>query len=219
MVELIGDVDRRELYREDQHANVKGWCRALTRWSDGDTRARVRTAKLAAAFPAVAEALQDALLGVAQSHEIARAYANPRVRDQLGDVLDIFLEHAGLMPFEQFQQLVRRWESIADADGAHRSHEASHRQRRASMYLHEFTAELRGVGWCGRWGGDAGDLPALPGRRIRRRLGPSPRRARPRRDLLAAPAGMPGSGRGMRCIRSSKTPPPPHRAHKPRSRC
>ena len=68
------------------------------------------------------------------------------VGDQLGDVLDIFLEHAGLMPFGQFQQLVRRWESIADADGAHRSHEASHRQRRASMYFHEFTAELHASG-------------------------------------------------------------------------
>ena len=120
MLDLIGDVDRRELFREDQHASVKGWCRSLTRWSNGEARARARTAKLAQAFPAVAEALEDGLLGVAQSHEIARAFSNPRVRDQLGDVLEIFLAHAGLMSFEEFQQLVRRWESIADADGAHR---------------------------------------------------------------------------------------------------
>ena len=118
ILDLIGDVDRRELFREDQHASVKGWCRSLTRWSNGGARARARTAKLAAAFPAVAEALEDGLLGVAQSHEIARAFSNPRVRDQLGDVLEIFLAHAGLMSFEEFQQLVRRWKSIADADGA-----------------------------------------------------------------------------------------------------
>ena len=116
MIDLIGDVDRRELFCEDQHASVKGWCRSLTRWSDGEARARARTAKLAQAFPAVAEAMEDGLLGVAQSHEIARAFSNPRVRDQLGEVIDIFLAHAGLMSFEEFQQLIRRWESIADAE-------------------------------------------------------------------------------------------------------
>ena len=146
LAELIGEVDRREVFRDDQHASVKGWCRALGRWSDGEARARVRTARLSDAVPQVAEALADGLLGVAQCHEIARVFANPRVGEQVADVVEIFLEHARLMPFEDFQRLVRAWESMVDADGAHRCHEASHRNRRASMLLDETTVVIRASG-------------------------------------------------------------------------
>ena len=90
--------------------------------------------------------LAEGRLGVAQCHEIARAYANPRVRDQLGDVIEILLDAATKMAFEEFRTLVRRWETIADADGSHRSHETSHRNRRASMYLDETSIIIRAEG-------------------------------------------------------------------------
>jgi hypothetical protein len=146
LAELVGEVVRREVFRDDQHTSVKGWCRALGKWSDGEARARARTARLSQALPQVAEALAVGLLGVAQCHEIARVFANPRVRDQMVDVVEVFLENAQLLPFEEFVKLVRHWEALVDADGAHRSHQASHRGRRASMYLDETSVLVRASG-------------------------------------------------------------------------
>jgi hypothetical protein len=146
IVEVMHEVDRRELFRDDRHTSVKGWARAHTRWSDGEARARARLARLVAASPAVAHALATGTLGVAQAHELGRVYANPRVRDEFDDVVAIFLEHSEHMSFEDFRSLVTRWESIADADGAFRSHEASHRRRRASMFVNQTVVSLQASG-------------------------------------------------------------------------
>jgi hypothetical protein len=146
LAELIGEVDRRQVFRDDQHSTVKGWCRALGKWSDGEARARARAARLSHAFSSVAQALACGLLGVAQCHEIARAYSNPRVRDHMVDVIDIFVTNAQLLPYEEFVKLVRQWEALVDFDGAHRSHEASHLGRRASMYLDETSILIQASG-------------------------------------------------------------------------
>ena len=135
LAELLGEVDRRGVFRDDQHASVKGWARALGRWSDGEARARARLSRLGRALPQVAEAIAVGGLGVAQAHELGRVFANPRVAGQLVEVIEIFLSYAELMSFESFQQMVRQWESIADADGSHREHAVSHRRRRASMFV------------------------------------------------------------------------------------
>ncbi len=135
LADLLGEVDRREVFRVDQHTSVRGWARALCRWSDGEARNRARLARLFDVLPQVAEALAGGQLGVSQAFELGRVFANPRVRDQLADVIDIFLTHAEQLSFESFQQMVRQWESIADADGSHRDHEVSHRRRKASMFV------------------------------------------------------------------------------------
>ena len=135
LAELLGEVDRREVFRDDQHTSVKGWARALCRWSDGEARSRARLARLFDVLPQVAEALAAGVLGVSQAFELGRVFANPRVRDQLADVIDIFLVLAENLSFEGFQQVVRQWEQIADADGSHRDHQISHRRRKASMYV------------------------------------------------------------------------------------
>ena len=67
--------------------------------------------------------------------ELARAYANPRCGDQLTDVVDELLPLASSHTHEVFARAVRHWERLADADGAHRDHEAAHAGRSATMGL------------------------------------------------------------------------------------
>ena len=78
-------------------------------------------------------ALADGTVGVAQVRELARARANPRAGDQLAAAEAVLLEHAQHLPFEAFKTVVRRWEQLADADGAHRDHDDAHTGRHAAM--------------------------------------------------------------------------------------
>lgn len=144
--EILHHVEHLDLFRDDRHTSVKGWARAHTRWSTGEARARARLAQLMAACPPVASALGAGTLGVAQAFELGRVFANPRVRAEFDDVVGIFLEHSERMSYEDFRDLVARWESIADADGAFRSHEASHRRRRASMFVNDTVVTLLASG-------------------------------------------------------------------------
>jgi hypothetical protein len=91
-------------------------------------------------------------LGVAQTHELARAHANPRCGEQLGDVADTLLDAAEHLAFQEFRCVVQRWETLADSDGAHRDAAASHDRRHASltvdvdgMHLHATGSSLSGA--------------------------------------------------------------------------
>ena len=120
----------------------------LFRSSDGEARNRARLARLVDVLPQVAATLAGGHLGVSQAFELGRVFSNPRVRDQLGDVIDIFLTHAENLSFEGFQQVVRQWESIADVDGSHRDHEISHRRRKASMFVFGTSVIVQACGGC-----------------------------------------------------------------------
>ncbi|MGE3590029.1 MAG: DUF222 domain-containing protein [Ilumatobacteraceae bacterium] len=134
IAEVIGEAERTGVHRRDGHTRVSGWCRAHVRWSPAETTARVRTARLVRDITGVRDALESGELGVAQVQELARAYANPRAAAQLPAFADILVSHATSLPFEDFRTAVAHWEALADQDGAHRAHEVSHRNRRASIH-------------------------------------------------------------------------------------
>ena len=48
----------------------------------------------------------------------------------MAEAAETLIEHAENMPFFEFRVVSRRWESIRDEDGAHKSHEAAHAGRR-----------------------------------------------------------------------------------------
>ena len=144
--EVISEVDRRQAYLDDGHTTVHGWCRVPTRWSRFETAARVQSAALLHSEPSVAEALATGVLGVAQCHEMARASANPRCGHRFHEVVAILLHHAERLPFEEFRLVVRRWEQLADADGAHRHHEQSQVHRRASLHVDGDAMHLQAFG-------------------------------------------------------------------------
>ena len=77
---VIGAVNERGVHGGDGHNNVNGWCRALGRWSDTECRDRIRTANLIASCDRFRDAVRTGEIGVAQSHELARAVRQPALR-------------------------------------------------------------------------------------------------------------------------------------------
>jgi Domain of unknown function (DUF222) len=134
-VSIVASADRRELFREDGHASVRGWVKASVRVSDRTVTQRVRTAKLCTALPQCHAALAGGALGLDQVRELARVHANPRCGAQIGSVIDPFIDLAAASTFEVFAERVREWVALADADGAHRAHEAAHAGRTARIAL------------------------------------------------------------------------------------
>ncbi len=130
---VIGEVDQRGVHRGDGHNNVNGWCRALGRWSDTECRDRIRAAALIRSDARFRDAVCDGEIGVAQTHELGRAFANPRCGSQLVDVAGVMVDNATKLSHHEFRITVRRWEMLADLDGAHKTAEAAHEGRKAGI--------------------------------------------------------------------------------------
>jgi hypothetical protein len=133
IVAVVAEADRRCVWAIDGHRSVRGWCQATVNWSGAETTHRIRTVRVQSDLRGLADALASGKVGVAQVRELARARANPRCGEQLADCADVMVENAHALPFDEFRQLVDRWEALADADGAHRGHEQTHAARRASI--------------------------------------------------------------------------------------
>ncbi len=143
----VAAVAASEAFRADEHSSVRSLLRAELRWSEGEITHRIRTGALAQSLPEVFAALAAGEIGVAQARDLARAHANPRCGDQLRDHIQLLLGYARHMEFADFHRCVRRWELLADADGAHRDAEAAHETRNAALQ------ERDGVGFLSGHGG------------------------------------------------------------------
>ena len=104
---LIGAVNERGVHGRDGHGNVNGWCRALGRWSDTECRDRIRTANLIASCDRFRDAVLSGEIGVAQSHELGRAFANPRCGTQLVDVAEVMVANATKLSHHEFRITVQ----------------------------------------------------------------------------------------------------------------
>jgi len=134
-------------FEDDGHSSMRSLLRAELRWSEGEITHRICTGALAESLPDVFAALAAGEIGVAQARDLARAHANPRCGDQLRDHVQLLLGYARRMEFADFHRCVRRWELLADADGAHRDAEAAHETRNATLQ------ERDGVGYLSGHGG------------------------------------------------------------------
>jgi hypothetical protein len=132
MAQVVGRMDELGLHRADGHASVAGLLR-VAGWSNAEVRRARQLANLVETEPDIAAELSSGRLGVAQSHDLARARASPRVGGQLSEVVPIMLQHAERLSHREFQLVVRRWESLADTDGADQTAEAAHDGRDANV--------------------------------------------------------------------------------------
>lgn len=119
---VLDEVERSGAFRDDGHVTVGSWARATVNWSARETTDRVRGLHLCRLCPSVAGELSEGRLGVAQTFELARARANPRVGDQLAERVDELVGWGQTLGFDGFRQVVRRWEQLTDVDGAHHGH-------------------------------------------------------------------------------------------------
>ena len=133
MIATLAEADGTGSFRLDGHRTLRQWAGATARWSDAELRDRVRTVRLVRDVPEVLQELRAGRVGIAQIREIARLRANPRCGDQVIEAAPKLIEHAENEPFFEFRVISRRWESLRDEDGAHKSHEAAHAGRRVGM--------------------------------------------------------------------------------------
>ena len=144
---LVSRVGVDGAFRERGHLTISGFLRGELRWSHEQVTARRRLARLVEQVPAVIEHLAAATIGVAQAHAFGRAAANPRCGDQLDDHAALLLEHARVLPHHDFMLNLKRWEQLADSDGAHRDAEANHDSRRLGVSFHDGVGRI--TGQCG----------------------------------------------------------------------
>ena len=104
---------------------------ATTNCTRGEATARHRSAKLVRQLTSIAGEFSAGRVGIAQVRELARLAANPRSGDQVTGSEDILLDAAKALEYADFRVVTGRWESLADADGAHREHELVHEHRNA----------------------------------------------------------------------------------------
>ena len=133
-------------FKADGHSSVRALLRAELRWSEGEVTNRLRTGRLLADLPDVVDALGAGEVGVAQVHDLARARANPRCGSELAQHAGLLLGFARQLQYSDFHRCVRRWELLADADGAHRNAEAAHESRHASLRGRDGVGFLAGQG-------------------------------------------------------------------------
>jgi hypothetical protein len=128
-----GHLDRSAAFSLDGHRSAKGALKAIGRLSGPEAHGRTQTARALRELPLVAAAYAAGEIPVAHVRAIARVASNPRVAEHLPGADPIFAHHAGVLGYDDFSDLLRQWEALADADGPGQSAEESHRRRRADL--------------------------------------------------------------------------------------
>lgn len=128
----IAAAEARQLHVVDGHHSMNSYLRATLNCSTAEASQWRRLAKLIDTLPGAADALVDGRIGVAQAHELARVRSNPRCGNRLAEVGPLLLEQAETLEFDDFRTCVRRWEMLADEDGAHKDRDHSVESRNAS---------------------------------------------------------------------------------------
>ncbi len=146
MAALIAVVEARGIWAADGHLGMKGYLRGNGNWSNSDVACARRNARLMNDHPVVGDALLDGHIGIAQVNELGRARSNRRCGDEIGVVIDQLLDIAEQLPYESLRTVVKRWESLADADGAHRDAEITNERRTVSLNEFDGGLDLRASG-------------------------------------------------------------------------
>jgi hypothetical protein len=149
MAAVIAEGERRCIAAVDDHHSMKGWLKANANWSNAHVARARKLAKTIATRPAVGDALHEGRIGSDQADELAKVAANRRVADQLGDSINILLTQAEQLSFEDARTCLRRWETLADLDGAHHDRALSHERRSATVAELDGSLYLRATGGTG----------------------------------------------------------------------
>ncbi len=130
---LVGRVQSQCWYQEDGCFTIASWLRAHVNWSTSEAKRAARVADLVRNYPEVGESMAAGDMASAPVARLAGLHANKRVTDQLPDFMETLANYARTLPCDDFDRLAARWEQLADADGAHQSHEAAHEDRDATV--------------------------------------------------------------------------------------
>lgn len=130
----VARIRRDDLHKCDGHIRLSGWLRTVVNMPSAEANRLERLAALVTAHPQVGHRLGDGTLGVAQAHRLAVAHANRRVAWSFPSFVDLLVDNAMRLPFDDFSQVIDHWQRLADADGAHRHAELVHDGRDATIH-------------------------------------------------------------------------------------
>jgi len=130
---LVDRVALNGWFQVDGCVSVVSWLRTTVNWPVAEAKRVVRVADLVRHYPQVADQMSDGVLASGPVTRLAGLHANKRVTAQLPEFMDSMVDYAQALPCDDFSQLASRWEQLADADGAHRSHETVHDDRDATV--------------------------------------------------------------------------------------
>ena len=140
---LLDLADRTGVIGLDGHRTIRSYAAATINWSNAECTHLSRTVQLLRDLPEIADDLDAGVIAIAPVRELARLRANPRCGDQLaGESAETLINAAKTLPFEQFRLVAQDWEQRADADGAHKGHEAAHKGRRVTTSILDDTFHL-----------------------------------------------------------------------------
>jgi len=129
----VAEVRRRGLHQCDGHIRLTGWLRTVVNMPSGEANRLDRLARFVDSYPKAGHLLTDGLLGVSQAHRLAAAHANRRVAWSFPEFVDLLVDNAVRLPFDDFAQVIDHWQRLADADGTHRHTELVHEGRDARV--------------------------------------------------------------------------------------
>ena len=144
-VDALVEIDRSGAYLEHGHANARTMIKHVCRVSSAQANRFDKIARMVRACGQIEAAWRRGKLSEDQAAVLARAYANPRVRDRIVANQSWFLKQAK-RPFATFEKRVAQWVNLADDDGAAPKPDPSHVQRDVAIVQDHFAKQwsLRG---------------------------------------------------------------------------
>lgn len=149
MAAIVREGDRRAIHHDDGHRTIRQWIRAQINCSAADASRLRRLSVACDTVSGVGDALAGGHIGVAQARELARLAAHPRVGELFPASAPLLTGLAERLSCEEFRVAARRWESLADLDGAQRDDEVSAERRTATVVPTADGIDIRATGGSG----------------------------------------------------------------------
>ena len=132
-IALLGPIERSGLHLVDGHASPKVMVRHACRLSGSEASRRERVHRALRNLTLVADAYRAGALGTDQVNLIANVHTNPRVREALVEFQPDLLILATECTYPAFEQALRQWERLADADGPEPRADKGHQRRNLTL--------------------------------------------------------------------------------------
>ena len=146
MAAITKEAERRALHTVDGHRSVRHWVRAQINCPLGEATRLRRVAIACDQVAGLGDTLLGGHIGAAQADELARLATHPRVGDMFPTAAPLLTGHAEQLSYEEFRLVTRRWETLADLDGADRDDEVSHERRTASVLVFDGALDVTARG-------------------------------------------------------------------------
>ncbi len=130
---LLSELDRSTAWEADGHRSAKAMVKFHANLSIAEATARQQCVAMVRTLPNIGVEWAAGRLGTCQVRTLARAHANPRVRDHMPAAEDWFLEHGLADDYRLFASLVTNWVRLVDEDGTLDVNERNHRNRKARL--------------------------------------------------------------------------------------